>query len=247
MKLNVSSPAYVVGFALVFAGVFTAAVVTLQVLAEERIERNRTLRDERALVKAADVRKAVDEMSDDEIREVVRYQIKSGLVVTDPETGREFRVYRAYHEPRGNLRSVVFEISGNGFWAPIRGFLALRPHRRRVIRAVFTEHRETPGLGGRITEEAFQKDQFDDLDVSPPPKGKPFVYLVKGRRPQAGDPRAGRTIEANTGATQTSAAVVRFLNRDLAQFQRAMDQWEARQEVFKQMRDALEKQEIELP
>ena len=88
---------------------------------------------------------------------------------------------------------------------------------------MFTQQKETPGLGGRIQEERFQRDQFAGLDVSAPSNGKPWVYVVSERPTNAADPAYGRSIEAITGATQTSRAVGRFVNADLAAFHRAMD------------------------
>ena len=95
MKLNTASPGYVVCFAIVFSGVFTAAVVTLQVVAAPIIERNEAVRDERALVKVFELSKNVDALSADEVAATVAKQVKDDLVVTDPESGQRFTVYRA--------------------------------------------------------------------------------------------------------------------------------------------------------
>jgi Na+-transporting NADH:ubiquinone oxidoreductase subunit C len=224
VKVNVSHPVYVVVFSAAFAGAFTALVTVLQVSAAGRIHRNEVLRDERALVRVFDLSPSPDSLSADEVSALVRRHVDSRLVVKDGESGRTFLVYRAYEGDNGTspLKAYAFKISGTGFWAPIEGLLAVNPDRSQSLRAVFTEQKETPGLGGRIQEEAFQRDQFKGLNVTPPPEGKPWVYVASSRPTNTGDPRYGRTVEAITGATQTSRAVGRFVNADLAAFHRAM-------------------------
>ena len=227
MTLDTSKPVYVITFAVVFSAAFTAVVVSLQVAAEPTIKRNDALRDQRALVKVFRLADDVDALSAAEVAGIVQRRVNADLVVTDLETGRAFTVYRAYKDD-GTLKGYAFVISGSGFWAPIKGLLSVTPDRKRAIAAVFVEQSETPGLGGRITEDVFQLDQFDGLNVSQPYAGE-FLYVVRERRAtdaDTGATRATRSIEAITGATQTSLAVVRFINKDLAAFQRAMNAWE---------------------
>ena len=223
MKVDTSSPVYVVAFAVLFSAAFTAVVVSLQVAAEPVIARNEAVREQRALVKVFELAVNVDALSPGQVADIVKRRIDGALEVTDPVTQRTFRVYRATGAD-GKPVGLAFVISGNGFWAPITGLLSLTPDRSEVIRAVFTDNSETPGLGGRITEQAFQKGQFAGLDATPPAEGKPY-FTVASQRPGSG-PRARRTVEAITGATQTSRAVVRFINADLAAFQRAMKDYE---------------------
>ena len=104
---------------------------------------------------------------------------------------------------------VAFRTGGNGFWAPITGLVSLTPDRKTIVRAVFTDNKETPGLGGRITEEAFQKERFAGLDASKPEEGSPYLY-VASERPKS-RPRARRTVDAITGATVSSKAVSKIL------------------------------------
>ena len=72
-----------------------------------------------------------------------------------------------------------------------------------------------------MDKEAFQ-EQFAELDITPPKRGEKYLYIERERPANEADPRYGRTVEAITGATQTSMAVGRFLNANLEQFRRAM-------------------------
>ena len=87
------------------------------------------------------------------------------------------------------------------------------------IRAALEDSRSC-GLGGRITEDAFQ-EQFRDLDISPPPEGQRTLYVASVETDEE-SPRYGRSVDAITGATQTCMAVDRFLNRNIEQFRRAV-------------------------
>ncbi len=64
---------------------------------------------------------------------------------------------------------------------------------------VFTEQNETPGLGGRIMEEWF-REQFRGLE------------LVQGEQVKYGE-GGSQKIDAISGATQTSNAILRIINQ----------------------------------
>lgn len=211
MKLNVNSPLYVVAFAAALSAVFTAAVVSVQVATAARIERNEALREQKALVQVFGLGN-VDVLSGAEIASLVEQRVNRKDPIADPGTGRTFRWFTTSD-------AVAFEFVGNGFWAPIVGFMALTPDLTRVVGLVVVEQSETPGLGGRITELPFQ-EQFRGLNVAPPEKLTQALFIVRDK-PKQGDPRAGRAVEAITGATQTSMALERLLNANLEQFRRA--------------------------
>lgn len=228
MKLNIQSPLYVVGYAAGISAAFTAVVMAMQLAAAPRIRRNERLRRQKALVEVFGLGGPA-ELSPEATARLVGQRIDQELTVRDPQSGRRFQVFRAY-DAEGRLVGVGFPVAGNGFWAPIRGLLALAPDLSEIVGVVFVEHSETPGLGGRITEAGF-RDQFEGLDVSPPRRGEKFLYVERERPTSPQDPRAGRTVEAITGATQTSMAVGRFLNAELARFRRAMAARPREQEV----------------
>lgn len=211
MKLNVNSPLYVVAFAAALSAVFTAAVVSVQVATAARIERNEALREQEALVRVFGLGD-VDELSGADIEALVEQRVTRNDPIEDAETGRAFRWFTTDD-------AVAFEFIGNGFWAPIVGFMALTPDLSRVVGLVVVEQSETPGLGGRITELAFQ-EQFRGLNAAPDEKLKQALFVVRDK-PKQDDPRAGRAVEAITGATQTSMALERLLNANLEQFRRA--------------------------
>ncbi|MBM4032080.1 MAG: FMN-binding protein [Planctomycetes bacterium] len=228
MKLDVNRPTYVVCYTLVVSSVFTAAITSLQVATRGRVKRNEALLEERAIVSVFGLGDAAA-MSQSAIAEAVRRRVDRSLTVRDPETGREFRVLRCSRSEaspeakrdESDLAAVAFEFRGVGFWAPIKGWMALTPDLGKAVGLIITEQSETPGLGGRVTEEWWQA-QFKGLDVSPPAEGRKFLYVGGGAPTSPKDPRSGRYVDAITGATQTSLAVGKFLGENLRQFRRAM-------------------------
>ncbi|MBC7186447.1 MAG: FMN-binding protein [Calditrichaeota bacterium] len=123
-------------------------------------------------------------------------------------TGPSGAYYRAYEMKNGvkTYTGVAFELSGPGFWAPIRVILALDEDLQTVRGFKVVEQAETPGLGGRMNEPWFQ-EQF---------KGKkivPALHVVHGTK--ASGPNE---VDAITGATETSKALDRIISRGVASF-----------------------------
>lgn len=238
--MNVKHPVYIIGFAAVVSAAFTAGIVTLQVATAARVERNEILREYRAVARLFapywDDVGSVEGLTDERIIELVDGRVRKDRKVVDQQTDppTEFRLFEAYETTaRRELVGIAFPVWGNGFWNTIRALMAVTPSRQEVLGMVFMEHKETPGLGGRIMEPAFM-DQFskaartkknkEPLEADPPEKGEKFIYIGRGDPSGPADPRYARSVDAITGATQTSVAVERFMNRRLEQFHRA---WKA--------------------
>ena len=226
--MKITDRSYVILFTAAVACAFTAAVMTVQMVAAEKIQHNEVLHYEKALVKVFGLGD-ISAMSDQQISETVKNRIDRSMKVRDPQTAREFEVIRAYrnniNQQSGpndaDLLGVGFEMSGRGFCAEIKGIMALKTDLSSILGIVFVVHNETPGLGGRITEPWFQ-DQFNGLKATVPADGGKFIYLVKSGSKNPNDPRADRTVDAITGATQTSMAIEKLINTNLSAFRRAM-------------------------
>jgi len=242
---------YVIGFAAIVSGLFTAAIMALHLATEPIVQANQRLLTEKAVVEVFGLGD-VEQLSAREVSDLIRRRV-AGLVdpnrpddpraqpipLRDPDTGDQMDILVAYKtdlpagrlpdiHDRTNIIGYAFPIGGVGFWARIDGYLAVTPDGDRARGIVFTRHQETPGLGGRITEKAFRK-QFEGLNVSPPPQDGAFVSLTH-QKLKAFDPNYDRHVDAITGATGTSTAVDKFLNEDIRRFRRiaaAAGLWEA--------------------
>ena len=99
--------------------------------------------------------------------------------------------------------ATVVSFSGNGFQGPISLVVALDGDTISGFKIV--SHEETPGLGARITEEAYQNS-----------------FMGKKVSEGIGLTRSGNAglqeFDAITGATETSRALERILNRGFEQY-----------------------------
>ena len=92
----------------------------------------------------------------------------------------------------------VIPVYGAGLWGPIWGYIAFQPDGRTIAGAYFDHEGETPGLGAKIKDEPWFREQFKgkSVDFSNPDNS---FDIVKGGAP-AGD---ASKIDAITGATMT--------------------------------------------
>lgn len=148
---------------------------------------------------AAALRRAVFEVLPGSTR-MQRLAWRDGkLVPATGEAGDEPSIYAAYDDT-GKFVGYALPAEGAGFQDTIRLLFGFQPTRRRIVGMQVLESRETPGLGDRIYKDPAFGAQFKNLAV------KPKVQLVKG-----GATRDNQ-VDAITGATISSTAVVRILN-----------------------------------
>ena len=103
----------------------------------------------------------------------------------------------------GEMWGIPF--SGAGLWGPVQGFLVLDAELKTIRGISFYRHEETPGLGGEISKEWFQK-KFEGK-VFELPDGTVGIHIA--RRAKADKPWEVDTI---TGATMTIDKVERMVN-----------------------------------
>ncbi|MBU0581000.1 MAG: FMN-binding protein, partial [Candidatus Margulisbacteria bacterium] len=97
--------------------------------------------------------------------------------------------------------SYAYILAGSGFWGPIEALLGLTYDQQTIKGFYVLEQEETPGLGGRISEENFQK-QFIGKSIKPK-----LSFVPAGT--SKGDPNK---VDAITGATMTSRALEKIIN-----------------------------------
>lgn len=104
-----------------------------------------------------------------------------------------------YYHYKGEPGQTAIIASGSGLWSVIEIFLLVDTDKKIIKELRVLSHGETPGLGGRI-EEAWFQDQFKGLDISD------GIKIVSTKMGTAGE------VDAVSGATRTSAAVMAILN-----------------------------------
>lgn len=113
------------------------------------------------------------------------------------------------------ITAYGFQMKGRGLWGMITAFGVVYSDLTRMIGIDFTEQVETPGLGARITEQAFKvyfrnlniEDFSNESDISP-------IHMVSDKV-QTNKEQSTNSVEAITGATQTCNGVLKMINTDL--------------------------------
>jgi len=100
---------------------------------------------------------------------------------------------------------------GPGFQDTIKLLYGYLPDQRRIVGMVILDSRETPGLGDKIYKDADFVANFDRLSVDPV-----IVAVKKGQK------SAPNEIDAITGATISSKAVVRIINETRARWEQRL-------------------------
>ena len=100
--------------------------------------------------------------------------------------------------PSGQTGYAVY-VQGAGLWGEIVSIFGFKPDLETFTGVEFVEQNETPGLGARITEQWY-KEQF---------RGKqgPFELVEEGTSD------APNELDAITGASRTSEAVLKIANK----------------------------------
>lgn len=104
------------------------------------------------------------------------------------------------------LLGYCFPIKGKGLWGTIYALLGLSSNLESILRFEILSQNETPGLGGRITENWF-KDQFQDKVIYLDEKVLSFQLIPEDESANSDQ------INQVTGATASSKAVVDMLTR----------------------------------
>ena len=124
-----------------------------------------------------------------------------------------FTVYVGKSEASDSTVGIACEVVGSGFQGKISIMLGITPDLTHLTGVKILEQIETPGLGTKITEDPTNKsdpfwftNQFIGLYT------QPAIEVVKNMAPQK-----NTEIQAITGATITSKAVVKIINQNLNQ------------------------------
>lgn len=197
--MNRNSPLYILIFMTVLSLFFGFGIATVHYATADTLERNSALLKNRVLCRAFDLPLPGNTAADYE------KAVKGRLAV---EMARMEGVPMTLYRLKGS-DTLGFVFSGQGFWDKVTGILVMTGDLSRIANIRFLEQHETPGLGARI-EESWFMDQFKGLlvDWSSPPDRR----IVIGGFP---DPSVKNRVDAITGATQTSIAVMKSINANL--------------------------------
>ena len=126
--------------------------------------------------------------------------LEGRLVPKETELKGEEAVFAGY-DAQGLLVGYAIPGEGPGFQDVIRLLFGYRPETREVTGMEILESRETPGLGDKIYKDADFVANFHRLAIDPE-----ILAVKKGKKDSPNE------VDAITGATISSRAVVRIIN-----------------------------------
>lgn len=169
-------------FILILGSVSTLTLLGIKNYTYPRISYNERVKFTSAILDAADIG-----YNEDNLEETFNKNIR---VVENTEF--------IYYLSPSNL--YIFEFKGRGLWGPIIGIITLNSDLETIEGIQIIAHEETPGLGGRITEEGFLS-QFVKKKLTPRLE---IVLRKKSTK--------NNEVDAISGASMTSAALVDMIN-----------------------------------
>jgi electron transport complex protein RnfG len=156
--------------------------------------------------KAEELRQAVFKVLP-EVTEMRKYQFENNTLRLRTEKGSdEFTLYGGYNQ-QGGFVGYAIPSAGPGFQDTIALLYGYMPQKRKIVGMEILESRETPGLGDKIYKDLYFVSNFSDLSIDPEP-----VVVKKGLRDEPHE------VDAITGATISSKAVVRIINEGNARW-----------------------------
>jgi electron transport complex protein RnfG len=142
------------------------------------------------------------------IEEIRERALQQAILAILPNAGRyvtideKDKIYRGLTKD-DQTAGYAFVGEGGGYQGIIKIMIGISPDWQRLKRIIILENLETPGLGAKITTDEF-RSQFENLPVQ-----RPIEYILNKK------PERPNQIQAITGATISSRAVVNILNRTI--------------------------------
>ncbi len=181
---------YPVLFMIALTAVFISVVSGIYLTTKDQVLLNETIFQKKAVLFAAGIE--FPEGNSQEIQRIYEEHVTE--VNGEGDQPDYFRV----ELPSGQTGYAVY-VRGAGLWGEIVSIFGFKQDLKTFTGVEFVEQNETPGLGARITEQWY-KEQFRG-------KSGPFELVEEGTSD------APDELDAITGATRTSEAVLKIANK----------------------------------
>jgi len=180
-------------YMFVMTAFFSSIVIGFSQFTSDRVEANQYLAFERAILAVLP-----DMLDAGDSRLELHRKFVELVGQPDAKSGGACTLAR-----EGQIVAYALPISGQGFWAPIKGVIGIKADRQTITGIAFYEQNETPGLGAQITKTGFTS-QFQGKVISSTGNS------LNIKRPS--DALGKSDVHAVTGATQTSARLEKIIN-----------------------------------
>lgn len=146
-----------------------------------------------------------------ETRRIDYFLVEGERLLPIQEQRQKSKILYAGYNESGRLTGVWAEAVGMGYQDKIRLLFAVDPRQQTIIGMAVLESKETPGLGDRIEKDERFQANFAALDARLNRQGIGLEHEI--RTVKAGKKQQPWQIDGITGATISSKAVGKILNR----------------------------------
>lgn len=239
-------------FMVIVSVAFITALATINELTRAQIEKNVSIQQAKELVYAFDIFPAdfpASKLSPamttadipwqkSELLAIRNAQIREVTIPVSPEIQaiiagsfldgqHTISIYEQITSANDVLAYGV-QLMGKGLWGTIEGFGVISADLQTMQGIAFTKQSETPGLGARIMEEEY-KYFFRNLDLTgfsaENPAMAPVIMVRKKAKTNVAE--STNSVQAITGATQTSQGVLDMINHNLRVYLPILQQYKA--------------------
>ena len=175
-------------FILVLGSILTTALLAVNSYTTPIIAKNNEITLKQSVLAALEINFSADDTED---------IFAENVEVTTREE-KDF-----YISSDGN---IAFVYTGSGLWGPIEGVIGIKPDFETIKAITIIHQEETPGLGGRISEQQFL-DSFKNKTLVP--------YLLITSPGKASDKNE---VDGITGATMSYKAFESIINTQYQEY-----------------------------
>lgn len=179
-------------FILLLGSASTSLLLGIENYTLPKIKEYEELKLKATILEAAGV-----EYSEDSLKEAFRKNIR--------EERKEGFVY--YLSPDN---FPIFKFRGRGLWGMIEGIISLSPDLETIRNIRIISHEETPGLGGRISEEGFL-NQFQGKKIVPG-----LILVLRRKATEVNE------VDGISGASITVQSLVKMINESALKFRQLL-------------------------
>jgi len=207
MSDNLKSIVFTLILCIVCSLLLTAATTMLKPRQEENILFNKHLN----ILKAAGYIKNGTEKTKPEIEKLYTEKIRPAKI-------NNLNFYITL-DIKNNISGYIIPLISDGLWGKINGYIAMKKDGKTISGFTVSHHEETPGLGGEIEHQPFQKDFKNKLIVN---KRGNFtgIKIAKGKaKNSVPENIRSHYVDGISGATLTGKYLTIGLMKTLKDFE----------------------------
>lgn len=186
-------------FTVAVTAIFTLLVSGVNSALADKITANKLISKQKVILELFGLASETAQISESSIPDLFAKTVSTNDIFKNSNI-------ESYRLTNGNSNLIVCSFMGQGFWDIIRGFIAIDTSSKEIKAIEFTQHGETPGLGGRISEKEFKARFINKPFATVRSDGLRLKFVAEGTAKKSDE------VDGITGATGTTSAMEKIVN-----------------------------------